>query len=92
MNNVVYLRGVPTPRYRIQQNNQDRDLDLFVNMLANDPEHIARAKAKAARTERARRHSAAKAKKNGTLGSAVSILAVTIGLWMLALAGWAGRC
>ena len=89
MKNVVYLRGVPTPRYRIQQNNQDRDQDLFVNMLANDPEHIARAKTKA---ERARRHSAARAKKNGTLGSTIGILAVTIGLWMLALAGWAGRC
>lgn len=62
------------------------DPDLYVNMLANDPAHIARAKAKAARVERARRRSAAKAKADASLGAAVGICTGTVGLWALALA------
>lgn len=31
---------------------QDKDLDLFVNMVCNDPQHIARAKAKRTRVLR----------------------------------------
>lgn len=62
------------------------DLDLYVNMMANDPAHIARAKAKAARVQRARRRSAAKAKEDASLGAAVGICTGTIGLWALALA------
>lgn len=62
------------------------DPDLYVNMLANDPAHIARAKAKAARVERARRRSAAKAKADASLGAAVGICTGTIGLCALALA------
>ena len=30
----------------IREARQDKDLDLFVNMVNNDPQHIARAKAK----------------------------------------------
>lgn len=70
----------------IQQIKQACDPDLYVNMLANDPAHIARAKAKAARVERARRRSAAKAKSDATMGAAVGICTGTIGLWALALA------
>lgn len=62
------------------------DLDLYVNMLANDPAHIARAKAKAARVQRARRRSAAKARANASLGAAVGICTGSIGLWTLAMA------
>lgn len=47
MNNVIYLKGVPTPKYRAQRIKQDRDQDLFVDLLAHHPEHIARSKAKA---------------------------------------------
>lgn len=49
MKNIIYLKGVPTPQYRAQRIRQDRDQDLFVDMLANHPEHIARSKAKAQR-------------------------------------------
>lgn len=62
------------------------DLDLYVNMLANDPAHIARAKAKAARVQRTRRRSAAKARANASLGAAVGICTGAIGLWALAMA------
>lgn len=62
------------------------DQDLYVNLLANDPAHIARAKAKAARVQRARRRSAAKAKADASLGAAVGICTGTIGLLSLALA------
>lgn len=65
---------------------QARDLDLFVDMLANDPAHISRAKAKAARAERARRRSAAKDKADASLSAAVGICTGTIGLLALALA------
>jgi len=44
-------KGIPTPLYKAQRIRQDRDPDLFVNMLANHPMHIARAKAKAARVQ-----------------------------------------
>lgn len=47
MNNIIYLTGVPTPKYRAQRVRQDRDQDLFVDLLAHHPEHIARARAKA---------------------------------------------
>lgn len=47
MNNIIYLTGVPTPKYRAQRVRQDRDQDLFVDLLARHPAHIARAKAKA---------------------------------------------
>lgn len=65
---------------------QAYDPDLYVNMLANDPARIARAKAKAARVERARRRSAAKAKSDATMGAAVGICTGTIGLLALTLA------
>ena len=60
--------------------------DLYVNMLANDPAHIARAKAKAARVQQARLRSAAKVKADATLSVAVGICTGTIGLFALALA------
>lgn len=62
------------------------DQDLYVNMLANDPAHIDRAKAKAVRVQRAHRRSAAKAKADANLSAAVGICTGTIGLLALALA------
>ena len=46
--NIITLapRGIPTPRYRAQQIRQDRDQDLFLNMVNSHPGHIARAKTK----------------------------------------------
>lgn len=46
MNNIIYMHGVPTPKYKAQQIRQDLDPDLFVDMLAGHPEHIRRAKEK----------------------------------------------
>ena len=45
-NNVINFTGIQTPRYRAQRIRQDRDQDLFVDLLARHPGHIARAKAK----------------------------------------------
>lgn len=44
--NIIHFTGVRSPRYKAQRIRQDRDPDLFVDMLANHPAHIARAKAK----------------------------------------------
>lgn len=55
MNNIVYLTGVPTPRYRVQRIRQNLDQDLFVDFLANHPEHLARSKAKGERIVAQRR-------------------------------------
>lgn len=46
--NIIQLapRGVQTPRYRAQRIKQDRDPDLFINMINSHPGHITRAKAK----------------------------------------------
>lgn len=46
-NNIIPFRGIQTPRYKAQRLRQDRDQDLFVDLLARHPAHIARAKAKA---------------------------------------------
>lgn len=46
-NNIIPFRGIQTPRYKAQKIRQDRDQDLFVDLLAHHPEHIARARAKA---------------------------------------------
>lgn len=48
MSNIIELnpKGIPTPRYTVQRRRQDRDPDLFIDMLNNHPAHIARAKAK----------------------------------------------
>lgn len=46
-NNIIQFTGIKTPRYKAQRLRQDRDQDLFVDLLANHPEHIARARAKA---------------------------------------------
>lgn len=46
-NNIIPFRGIQTPRYKAQRVRQDRDQDLFVDLLAHHPAHIARAKAKA---------------------------------------------
>ena len=45
-NNIIQFTGIPTPRYTAQKIRQDLDQDLFVDLLASHPEHIARAKAK----------------------------------------------
>lgn len=45
-NNVIQFTGITTPRYKAQRIRQDRDQDLFVDLLANHPAHIARAKAR----------------------------------------------
>lgn len=60
------------------------DLDLYVDMLARDEAHLARAKAKAARYRRARR-AAARPKKSHTETAACAVLA-GVGLWTLVLA------
>ena len=62
------------------------DPDLYVNMLADDPDHIARAKAKAARVRRARRRSAAKAKADANITAAAALLAGAIGLVSMLMA------
>lgn len=62
------------------------DPDLYVNMLANDPAHIARSKAKAQRVERTRRRSAAKAQEDASMTAAVGICSGAIGLVFMALA------
>lgn len=46
MNNIIQFSGIKTPRYKAQRIRQDMDQDLFVDLLANHPEHISRAKAK----------------------------------------------
>lgn len=65
---------------------QAYDPDLYINMLANDPAHIARAKAKAARVQRARRLAATKAKADANRSVAVGLCTGTIGLLALSLA------
>lgn len=62
------------------------DPDLYVNMLANDPAHIARAKAKAARVQRARRRTAAKAKADANITAAAGLFAGAIGLVSMLMA------
>lgn len=63
-----------------------RDLETMMNVVNSDPAHISRAKAKAARVERARRRSAAKARADANLSAAVGICTGTVGLLALALA------
>ena len=70
----------------IQKIKQACDPDLYVNMLANDPAHIARSKAKAQRVERTRRRSAAKAQEDASMTTAVGICAGAIGLVSMVLA------
>lgn len=65
---------------------QSYDPDLYVNILANDPAHIARAKAKAARVQLAPRRAAAKARADANRSVAVGICTGTIGLLALSLA------
>lgn len=65
---------------------QAYDPDLYINMLANDPAHIARAKAKAARVQRARRLAATKAKADANITAAAGIFTGAIGLLALSLA------
>ena len=62
------------------------DPDLYVNMLANDPAHIARAKAKAARVQQARRRSVAKAKADANITAAAGLCAGAIGLVSMLMA------
>lgn len=59
-----------------------RDLDLFVNMVNNDPDHIARAKAK-----RDRVRAAAAAPKKQPMAPETAILGAATGvsLWTIAL-------
>lgn len=93
-NNVIYINGtgavtgVPTPRYKAQKIRQDRDPDLFINMLAHHPGHIARAKEKRerilaeerAREEAARRARAENQRTISTVGqvSMATMLAMTV--------------
>lgn len=62
------------------------DPDLYVNMLANDPDHIARAKAKAARVHRARRRAATKAKADANITAAAGLCTGAIGLVSMIMA------
>lgn len=88
-NNVIYIKGIPTPKYRAQQIKQDLDLDLFPNMLANHPEHIKRSKAKRDRIMAERKEKseerARRAKENENMlmflgGMTVSLLLAVITL------------
>ena len=62
------------------------DPDLMVNMVVNNPAHIARSKAKAARVERSRRRSAAKVKADANIAVAASLCAGAIGLVSMLMA------
>lgn len=62
------------------------DMDLMVDMVNNDPGHIARAKAKAARVQRARCRAAEKARTDANVTAAAGICTGAIGLVSIALA------
>lgn len=62
------------------------DPDLMINLINSDPGHIARAEAKAARVQQARRRSAAKAKADASLIAAVGICTGTVGLVSMLMA------
>lgn len=62
-----------------------RDLETMMNVVNNDPRHIDRAKAKAARVQMARRRAATKAKSDANRSVAVGICTGTIGLLALSI-------
>lgn len=45
-NSECHATGIASPRFQTQQVVQNLDQDLFIKMLENHPEHIARAKDK----------------------------------------------
>lgn len=59
------------------------DMDLMVNLVNNDPGHIARAKSKA---ERVRRERVQEEQRQGELGRFLSGSAAGIGVWSLLMA------
>lgn len=68
----------------IREERDFRNLDLFVDMVNNDPEHIARAKAKRERVLAAQR--AAKAQKEPVAPETAILGASTgVALWLVAL-------
>ena len=62
------------------------DPDLMVNMVVNDPGHTARAKATAARVQRARCRAAEKARTDANVTAAAGFCAGAIGLVSMLLA------
>ena len=60
--------------------------DLMVNMVVNDSAHIARAKAKAARVQRARCRAAENARTDANVTAAAGFCAGAIGLVSMLLA------
>lgn len=68
----------------IREERDYRNLDLFVDMVNNDPEHIARAKAKRERIEAAER---ARCNRKQPMEPETAVLGATTGiaLWTIAL-------
>lgn len=62
------------------------DPDLMVNLINSDPAHIARARAKAARVQRARCRAAEKALTDANVTAAAGFCAGAIGLVSMLLA------
>ena len=65
----------------IREARQDKDLDLFVNMVNNDPQHIARAKAKREQVLRQQ----AEAKKPMEPETAALSMVSAVCVWCLSL-------
>lgn len=65
----------------IREERQARDLDLFVNMVNNDPQHIARAKAKRDRVLAEERRKAEQVQPGNALLGTITAFSV----WALAL-------
>lgn len=63
-----------------------RDLETMMNVVNSDPGHIARAKAKAARVQQARRRSAVKVKADANITAAAGLCAGAIGLVSMLMA------
>ena len=62
------------------------DPDLLINLINSDPAHIARARAKAARVQRARCRAAEKARTDANVTAAAGFCAGAIGLVSMLLA------
>lgn len=63
-----------------------RDLETMMNVVNSDPAHIARARAKAARVQRARCRAAEKARTDANVTAAAGFCAGAIGLVSMLLA------
>lgn len=68
----------------IREARQDKDLELFVNMVNNDPQHIARAKAKRDRVLRQQAEAAEAPKPMEPETAALGVLS-GVCVWCLSL-------